>query len=108
MTCNVNPHILRYIEIVENGEVRACAEQKQLVALVRRAFETEDIYTDDEQIEKYLGLAKYFPYDEVFPWEPICICVAYVYIPGKRQPPTLARPVFADWTRRGQGRLYCA
>lgn len=69
MTCSINPHILRYIEIVENGEVRACAEQKQLVAMVRRAFETEDIYTDDEQVEKYLGLAKYFPYDEVFPWE---------------------------------------
>lgn len=68
MTSNINPHILRYIEMVENKEVEACKEQHQLVALIRKCFKDEDIYTDNEQLENYLGLQKYFPFD-LFDWE---------------------------------------
>jgi len=75
MSCKVNPHILRYIEMVEGDEYLFCVEQKLLVAFVRHAFETEDIYTDDAQLEHYLGLAKYFPYDVVFPWEEFCLAL---------------------------------
>ena len=42
-----------YLVIVETGT--ACEDQKLLAAYVRRCFETEDIYTDEEQLEKYLG-----------------------------------------------------
>ena len=57
-----------YIDIVEAGEVRVCNEQKLLIALVKRIFETEDLVYDDEQIEKYLSYQKYFPFD-LFEWE---------------------------------------
>lgn len=68
-TCNLDRHILRYIEMVEGGEIRACEEQHLLCAMVRRCFETEDIYIDSEQLEKYLGLCRYFPYERVFEWQ---------------------------------------
>jgi len=73
MSCNINPHILRWIEMVEQGEIPACKEQILLVAMVRRCFSEEDIYTDDEQLEKYLGLSKYFPYPRIFEWQEFCI-----------------------------------
>ena len=65
----INPHILRYMEMVEKGEIRACEEQHDLMVHVRKCFDTEDIYTDDEQLEKYLELSKYFPYEKIFEWE---------------------------------------
>lgn len=67
MSCNLNPHILEYIELVENG--RACLEQKALAAHIRKCFETEDIYVDTEQLEKYLGLVRYFDFEKLFHWE---------------------------------------
>ena len=74
-TCKINPHILRWIEMVEGGEIVACKGQVALCAHVRKCFETEDIYTDDERLEKYLGLAKYLSYDQLFPWEPFCLAL---------------------------------
>ena len=41
MSCELDPHILRYLEQVEGGAVRACEDQKLLCAHVRRCFETE-------------------------------------------------------------------
>lgn len=70
--CKINPYILRWIEMVENGEIAACKEQKLLVEYVRKCFETEDIYTDEAQLEKYINMDKYFPFDEVFPWQHFC------------------------------------
>jgi len=59
--------------MVENGEIVACKDQHLLVAYLRRCFEKEDIYTDDEQLESYLGLGKYFPYERIFEWQELCI-----------------------------------
>ena len=64
-------HLQEYINIVENGVHRTCEEQKQLVALVKRVFETETLRINEEQIEKYLSYQKYFPF-ELFPWEIFC------------------------------------
>ena len=61
--------ILEYIELVEGNEPRACKEQHALVKMIRRIFETEDIKVDTEQLEKYTGLARYFSFKELFPWE---------------------------------------
>lgn len=69
MSCEIPPQILTYIELVESDSPRACPEQHALVAMIRRIFETEDIYVDTQQLEKYLGLVKYFPYDALLPWE---------------------------------------
>lgn len=73
MRMNYNPHIKSYLELVENGI--ACNDQKLLAAYVRKCFETEDIYTDDDQLSKYLGLTKYFPFECLFPWEEFCIAL---------------------------------
>ena len=75
MNYDINEHILNYIERVNSGEAETCNEQKLLVAYICKCFETEDIYTDNEQLEKYLGLARYFPYDQLFEWEKFCIAL---------------------------------
>jgi phage terminase large subunit-like protein len=69
MISKINQHILQYIEAVENGIIEACEDQHLLVAHVRKCFEAEDINTDDEQLKEYLGLVKYFDYEQLFDWE---------------------------------------
>ena len=68
MSCEIPAEVLEYIQLVESGQPRACPEQHALAALVRRAFETEDLRVETERLEKYLGLQKYFPFS-LFPWE---------------------------------------
>ena len=68
MSCEIPPEVLEYIQLVESDKLRACPEQHALVALVRRAFETEDLRVETGRLEKYLGLQKYFPF-VLFPWE---------------------------------------
>lgn len=60
-----------YIDIVEQGKVNTCNEQKLLVAMVKKAFQTEKLVTNGVQIEKYLSYQKYFPYS-LFSWEIFC------------------------------------
>lgn len=67
--CKLNPHIQRYIDMAESGEIRACEEQHLLVAHVRQCFEHESILFDGEQFEHYLSLARYFPFERLFPWQ---------------------------------------
>lgn len=63
-----HPAIQEYMDIVRNETVRVCKEQVLLCDLVDRAFLNEDIYLDEEQLEKYLALEKYFEF-KLFPWE---------------------------------------
>ena len=65
----MNPHIQECIDIVENRTYAVCEEQILLIEHIKWCIENEDIYVDDEQLEKYMGLAKYFPFDQVFPWQ---------------------------------------
>ncbi len=51
----MNPHIQRWIDMVESGEVPACREMKQLVKKVKTAFRCENLVVDDALLEKYLG-----------------------------------------------------
>lgn len=69
MSCKIPPEILEYIELVESDRPRACPEQHALAAHVRQVFATEDIHVDEEQLHKYLGLSKYFPFERLFPWQ---------------------------------------
>lgn len=69
MPCEIPAEVLRYIQAVESDQPKACKWQHALAARVRRCFETEDIYVDTGQLQKYLGLVKYFPFDRLFPWE---------------------------------------
>lgn len=69
MPCEIPKEVLGYLESVEQDCPRACREQHALAAYVRRVFAQEDVYVDREQLGRYLGLVKYFPYDRLFPWE---------------------------------------
>lgn len=69
MSCEIPAAVLRYIESVETDTPRACPEQHALAAMVRRVFAEEDIRVDTEQLEKYLAMVKYFPYERLFPWQ---------------------------------------
>lgn len=68
MSCNIDPRILEFMEIIEHGKQAANRDVEALIRHVRQCFETEPIYTDTEQLTKYLSLQKYFPY-ELIPWE---------------------------------------
>lgn len=63
--------IQEYIDIVEQGKVRSCNEQKLLVAMIKRVFQQETLKIDAIQIAKYLSYQKYFPF-MLFPWEKFC------------------------------------
>lgn len=69
MPCEIPAEVLRYIQAVESDNPKACKWQHALVAHVRRCFEAEGIHVDTVQLQKYLGLVKYFPFDRLFPWE---------------------------------------
>lgn len=74
MPCNIPPEVLEYIELVESGTPRACPEQHALVAMVRKAFATEDLRVDRQQLDNYLGLQKYFQF-RLFPWEKFLVAL---------------------------------
>lgn len=63
-----------YIDLVKNGKYRVCREQIQLIKFVENVFENEEIYVDEEQLEKYLALQKYFSY-QLFEWEKFCFAL---------------------------------
>lgn len=74
MSCKIPPEILEYIELVESDSPRACPEQHALVQHIRNCFETEDLTVDLVQLEKYMGLQKYFPF-KLFPWQKFVIAL---------------------------------
>lgn len=73
-TCKLPPEISEYLEQVESGPHRSCPEQHALAAMIRRCFETEDIYVDTKQLANYMKLEKYFKF-RLFPWEKFICCL---------------------------------
>lgn len=67
----MNRYIQEYIDIVRKGEYPVCKEQLLLCDFVEKVFETESVYVDEEQLEKYFELQKYWDFD-LFPWEKFC------------------------------------
>ena len=61
MSCDIPAEVLRYIEIVEANNPRACPEQHARVAMIRRGFDTADIYgfnvNHDHASSRVLGRA---------------------------------------------------
>lgn len=60
--------IQEYIDLIKNGSINACNEQKALVDYVEKTLNTEKISIDCIKLEKYMSYQKYFPF-ELFPWE---------------------------------------
>lgn len=69
MSCELPREAAAYFEAVEADRPRACPEQHALAAHIRHCFETEDLRVDTEQLRHYLSLARYFPYERLFPWQ---------------------------------------
>lgn len=67
------PHLQPFIDLVESGDLRTSKEVKALVDHVKYCLDNEDIYIDEELADHYLALAKYFPFEEVFPWQSFVI-----------------------------------
>lgn len=75
MSCSLPTEISLYLEYLESGVRRVSQEQLAMSKLVRRVFAKEDIYIDAKQLSHYMGLAKYFPFQELFPWEKFVIAL---------------------------------
>lgn len=69
----LSPHLQRFIDLVESGELRASRDVHALIDHVKECFRTEDIYVDEARANKYISLAKYMPFAQVFPWQDFVI-----------------------------------
>lgn len=75
MSCKIPDVVLNYIQLIEADTPRANKDQHAFAAYIRRVFDTENIYVDYDQLEHYLGLVKYFPFEKLIPWEECCLCL---------------------------------
>lgn len=65
------PEVQDYIDLVRSGVIEVCKEQLLLCDYVEKCFNDENLFIDEEQLKKYLGLQKYFPF-ELLEWEVFC------------------------------------
>lgn len=75
MSCKIPREVEEYLQIVEGGERRACKEQTALAEYVRRCFADEPLLVDEKKMQRYFGIAKYFSFKELFPWEKFLIAL---------------------------------
>lgn len=64
----LNSNISKYLNDIKKGKIRANKDIKKMVEHILNCFKTEDIYVDDNQLEQYIGLEKYFPYN-LYEWQ---------------------------------------
>lgn len=97
MTCK---YVQTYIDIVRSGEVAVCKEQLWMCEFLEDVLETENVHFDEEQLERYLNLQKYFPY-RLLPWENFCFAVHNTLYKDNGQ---LRFPVLVIIVGRGAGK----
>lgn len=69
MSCKRYPRIFDYIDLVKSGKIRVCQDQMDMIDnIVLPVLNRDDVFVDEEKIEKGLSLQKYFPF-ELLPWE---------------------------------------
>ena len=62
-------YIEEYLQLVEKEKLhKVCKEQKQMAQMIRKILTTEEVYIDEERVEKYLSYQKYFSFN-LFEWE---------------------------------------
>lgn len=83
-------YISDYIEQVRHGPYKVCREQLLLADFVEHVFETESVYVDEEQAERYFKLERFFEY-KLFAWERFCFVLhnCTYSMPGALRFPTL-------------------
>lgn len=89
-----------YIKLVRSRIYPACEEQFLLCDFIQDVFEKEDIYVDEQQLEKYLDLQKYFPY-KLFEWEVFCFALHNCTYKANGQ---LRFPILFIYVGRGAGK----
>lgn len=62
------PEIDDYLELVRAHPEQMCREQLLLADLIERTFETEELRLDTDQLRRYMGLIRHFPYS-LLKWE---------------------------------------
>ena len=87
ITCR---YISDYIEQVRHGPYKVCREQLLLADFVEHVFETESVYVDEDQAERYFKLERFFEY-KLFAWERFCFVLhnCTYSMPGALRFPTL-------------------
>lgn len=69
MSCKRNKRIFDYIDLVRYGKIKVCQDQIDLIDnVVLPVLNRDDVFVDEEQIEKGLSLQKYFLY-KLVDWE---------------------------------------
>jgi phage terminase large subunit-like protein len=68
------PEIQNYIDLVRSETIEVCKEQLLLCDYVEKCFGAEHVFVDEDQLHKYLGLQKYFPF-ELLEWEVFCFAL---------------------------------
>lgn len=66
-------HLTRFMDLVDSGKLHVSKEVSALIAHVKYCFDTEDIYVKEEQADRYMALAKYFPWGCLFEWQEFLI-----------------------------------
>ena len=62
-------YIDKYLQLIETEKLhKVCKEQKQMAKMIRKILTTEEVYIDEERVEKYLSYPKYFSFN-LFEWE---------------------------------------
>ncbi len=69
-----NKYILEYIDLVESKKIRVCDEQLKLIEFIKKEFDSGEIYTDDDLMDRYMKLQRFFPF-KLFPWQKFVFCL---------------------------------
>lgn len=94
------PQLTDYPALVRRGAVKVCAEQRQLIDMVFRAFAEERLVIDVERLAAYKGYEALFPFD-LYPLEWfILTCWLCVF----REDGTPRWPDLLWYTGRGSGK----
>ncbi len=92
--------IQKYIDLVRKAPYKMCEEQYQLCDIIEKIFETEELFVDSEQLDKYLAFQKYFPFD-LLDWEVFCFALHNCVYKKNGQ---LRFPVLLIYVGRGAGK----
>lgn len=69
MPCKIPEPVETYLRLVESGEPKVCREQTALAAMIRKTFDEEELAFEAERFAGYAGIARYFSFGKLFPWE---------------------------------------
>lgn len=93
-------YVQEYIDIVRSGDIAVCEEQILMCDMLEDILKTEDVYFNEEQLERYLNLQQYFPY-QLIPWERFCFAIHNTLYKSNGQ---LRFPILVIIVGRGAGK----